>query len=80
MGPARQRAKLLAAICLTACPGPYEPACSAADLERLELAYQAELAQHCQGQGTNCQARGPIDAKYRAKRADWVRCSEEDQP
>lgn len=72
------RAVLFATV-VSACAGPYEEACSAHDLSKLERSYQAELAQYCGGQGPNCSERPRIDAKYRARRADWVRCDRENQ-
>jgi hypothetical protein len=63
---------------LVACPGPYEEACSADQLARLERAYQAELVQYCAGQN-DCSERPRIDAKYRRLREDWVRCDRENQ-
>jgi len=72
---------LLVAV-LVGCPGPYEKACSAADLEKLEANYQAELVRYCAAEttiGNKCSQRPRIDAKYRAKREAWVRCDAENQ-
>jgi hypothetical protein len=69
----------LFALVVSGCPGPYEEACSAADLAKIERSYQAELALHCAAQGTNCTNKPAIDAKYRAKREAWVRCDKESQ-
>lgn len=61
------------ALDLFAC-APTAPPCTVDDLAALERSYQAELAAACLGQGVDCHAKPEIDARYRAKREEWVAC------
>lgn len=63
------------ALTLTGCRQAERPPCSAPALGLIEAEYTAEALKACRGQTVDaCAALPAIEAKYAAKREEWVRC------
>lgn len=68
---------MLLATCAEGCASPRElpPPCAHGDLAAIHAAYVAETVETCRGRTRKTCAEMPaIEAKYAAKREEWIRC------
>jgi hypothetical protein len=63
-------------LLLVGCSGVQNPACSQANLARIESSYVAEALLSCSGYKTpeECPKYEPIKAKWEVERQKWVEC------
>lgn len=68
---------VLLGLAPTACSATSKEPCTQKDLGAIVAHHEAELAEKCAGQGTNCSAREELNAKFKEEVRGWVRCDSE---